>query len=472
MKESCPGVGSTDRSSTRYQVLLELGRGGMGVIHIAHAIGAGGFERLVVIKRMHAHLMTNPTATQRFLDEASVAAQVHHSNVVGIHQVGTDDAGHYLVLDYVEGDSLDGLIDRSMLKRQPVPEPIALRVILDALCGLRAVHDAADSSGSPLGILHRDVSTQNILVGRDGVARLTDFGIAKSELAKVSTDARYLIGKLLYSPPEYLKNRKTGRRTDVYAMGLCLWIALAGTDPWPGCSEEQLLQAILGEGVPPLSTAGVQIAPALQAILDRGCASNPDDRFATAQEFIDALEEVGRHTGWIASQTEVAAWMENLIGPDVARRRQAIAAAAQRLAASSGQGLADESQSAPAASWSGARIKPTRGGGIAGVLSGIVVVGLLLATFWFWPRARDTTTGGSSPGSAPPVGESRSSPQPVVAPVTSTAIAEDASRVVVPPAESSRRLATPSTQLPVSRPPGPARTSGQEQITTSNPYRR
>ena len=471
MKERLPEARFAGRSTTRYQVLLELGQGGMGVIHIARAVGAGGFERLVVVKRMHAHLMTNPSATLRFLDEATVAAQVHHANVVGIHRVGTDDAGHYLVLDYVEGDSLDGLIDRSMLKRQPVQAPIALRVILDALCGLRAVHDAADSSGKALGILHRDVSVQNILVGRDGVARLTDFGIAKSELAKVSTDARYLVGKLLYSPPEYLRNRATGRRMDVYAMGLCLWIALAGPAPWPDCTEEQLLQAILGDGVPPLSAAGVQVAPAIQAILDRSCASNPDERFSSAQEFIDALEEVGRYTGWIASQTEVAAWMENLVGPDLARRRQMIASAAQRLAPDRGTDPLTDPESAPAASSRGARLGLARRGGIAGLLVGIGAIGLTLATFVFWPRTRSTTTIEAAASPSPARAEISSSPPQSAAPIESTGNERDAGHVAVSPGEPSRRPPLPSTRVPVARPPEPARTSEQEQITTSNPYR-
>src|SRR6185503_17561517 len=137
-------------------------------------------------------------------DEAKMAAFVRHANVVGTLQVGSDDEGYFLVLDYVEGASLENLLDYAALRRLPLDPPVVLRIGLDACAGLQAVHDAEDSAGRPLQILHRDVSLQNVLVGRDGVARIADFGVAKSVFASVSTDKSYVVGKLLYLPAEYL----------------------------------------------------------------------------------------------------------------------------------------------------------------------------------------------------------------------------------------------------------------------------
>src|SRR5262249_54518345 len=164
-----------------YQVLLELARGGMGKVYLARSVGPGGVERLVAIKRAHEHLLVASRAVaDRFLDEARIAAHVHHSNVIGVHQAGSDDDGYYLVLDYVEGESLQGLLEAATARGTRVPPQIVLAVVGDALAGLHAAHEATDGHGRGLGILHRDVSTQNLLVGRDGVTRLTDFGIAKS----------------------------------------------------------------------------------------------------------------------------------------------------------------------------------------------------------------------------------------------------------------------------------------------------
>ncbi len=309
-----------------YELLFELGRGGMGSATLARAAGAGGFERLVVVKRMHRHLLEHPSAVQRFLDEARQAALVHHANVVGIHQVGSDAEGYFMVFDYVEGAGLDELVDRAGLRGAPVPPPIVLRIALDALSGLHAVHTARDVSGRDLSMLHRDVSPQNVIVGRDGVARLTDFGIAKSTLASVATDQKYLVGKLLYLPPEYLRHQPVGPSLDVYALGVSLWMALAGREPWPDADEHQLLTHVLEQGIPRLSDSGVRIAPMVEDIVASACDPEPSLRPRSARIMAESIEALGRETGWIASHGEVAAFVESLMGPDLELRRERTAA--------------------------------------------------------------------------------------------------------------------------------------------------
>jgi serine/threonine-protein kinase len=312
-----------------YEILFELGHGGMGAVYLARAIGApagvGGFERLVAIKRLHLHLTGRTDSVQRFLDEAKVAARIHHANVVGIHQVGSDEAGHFLVQDYVEGDTLQGLVDHATLKRQRLPPPIVLRIALDALAGLHAVHEAKDAEGRPLGILHRDISTQNLLVGRDGVTRIADFGIAKHALSSVVTDNQYLQGRVLYMPPEYLARApNVDRRFDVYGIGVTMFLALTGNEPWPGASEAQIVHQATTVGVPRLSATGLAIAPAVEAIVARAYDRDPEARYPNALAMLEAIEELGRHTGWIASHVEVAALVEKLVGLELAARRAAI----------------------------------------------------------------------------------------------------------------------------------------------------
>jgi serine/threonine-protein kinase len=314
----------TEKQIGSYRILLELARGGMGTVYLARATGVGGFERLVAIKRAHENLLTAPQAAQRFLDEARIVAHVHHANVVGIHQVGHDAAGYYLVLDYVEGESLGGLITRAARDHEAVPPRIAVRVALDALAGLHAAHETTDGAGTPLGILHRDVSIQNLLVGRDGVTRLTDFGVAKSTLSSVVTDAGYVQGKLVYMPPEYLRRQPVDRTLDIYSMGITLFTAFTGQHPWHGQGHAEVVQAILGGSVPRLSEMGVLVPERLEEIVARACAKDPKERFQTAREMLDALEAAALETGQLARHLQVAEYVERLAGEELRERRETI----------------------------------------------------------------------------------------------------------------------------------------------------
>ncbi|MBX3181925.1 MAG: protein kinase [Polyangiaceae bacterium] len=304
-----------------YERLLELGRGGMGAAYLSRAVGALGFERLVVAKRLLPHLMEHPEAVRRFLAEAKVAAALHHSNIVGVHYAGQDEDGYFIVYDYVEGAALDELVERLALRGSPLPIPVMLRIALDALTGLHAAHTAKDHAGRPLNILHRDISPENLLVGRDGVTRVLDFGIAKSAVASVTTDQNYLLGKLMYMAPEYLSRAPVGPSLDVYALGVSLWVSLTGSSPWPGSSEAQLVMRIATEGVPRLSSFGLEVPPAVDELLARATALDPAERFADASEMLDAIERLSRDTGWLASHREVAALVERQIGVDLDRRR-------------------------------------------------------------------------------------------------------------------------------------------------------
>jgi serine/threonine-protein kinase len=308
-----------------YEVLFELARGGMGTVELAIARGRVGVERLVAIKRIRPHLMSEAEVVSRFLDEARIISQLHHANVVGLHHASEDDRGYYLVFDYVEGETLSGLIDLAALQQRTVPLPILVRIILDGLNGLNAAHEAKDANGRPMRILHRDVSRQNLIVGRDGVTRLSDFGISKSTLHSTVTNQNYIAGKLIYMPPEYLSRAPVDRRMDIYAMGVTLWVAIVGHEPWLDDSEAQILARILKEGIPMLSSVGVSVPTEIETIVARACESNASDRFATARQMIDALEDFGKRNGALASQVEVAEYVEAMAGAALDERRKVIA---------------------------------------------------------------------------------------------------------------------------------------------------
>jgi hypothetical protein len=479
-----------------YDVLFELAHGGMGAVYLARAVGEpvgmGGFERLVAIKRLHIHLTSRADSVQRFLDEAMVAARIHHANVVSIHQVGTDEAGHFLVQDYVEGDTLQGLVDYATLKRRRLPPPVVLRIALDALAGLHAVHEATGADGRPLGILHRDVSAQNLLVGRDGVTRLADFGIAKHAESSVVTDRQYLQGRVLCMPPEYLARKPVDRRFDVYGMGVVLHTALAGDVPWPDATDAQVAHLASTEGLPPLSASGLVIAPAIEAIVARACAREPAARFPTARAMLEAIEELGRHTGWIASHGEVAALVEDLAGRELAARRATVAR-------SRGQSLSGTPR---ATAVTVPRERPNRMGRGALALSALAVVlgtvALAGATRNYHPTS---LTGALPPAASAATGAFGSSGSPsllVATPSTAAPTAEpsppapvgvtpvEAPRAVVPAPHRTaepRAVPRPSPVSPASPPPpanGPsdpkpargwAPAGDPAAITTANPYR-
>jgi serine/threonine-protein kinase len=301
------------------ETLLELGEGGMARAYLARALGAGGFQRLVVIKRLNLQLLGVPDAVERFLAEARVAARIHHANVVGTQQIGRDAAGPFIVLDYIEGGSLDDLVSETEL-----PVPVVLRIARDALAGLSAVHEAKDVDGRPLAILHRDISLQNILVSAlDGVARLSDFGVAKSTLGKVDTDEGVLVGKLVYFPPEYLRREQVGPPLDLYALGVTLWLALSREEPWHGASDAQIIREILDNGIPPLEEYA-KVAPPIAEFVMRACERDPERRFQSAREMARALEAISREPGSIASHGEVASLVSDALGPALQLRRNTV----------------------------------------------------------------------------------------------------------------------------------------------------
>lgn len=471
-----------------FETLALLGEGGMGKVFLARLRGTAGFERLVVVKRMRPHLLDRPEAVARFLDEARTAAHVRHSNVVGVHHVGKDEQGYFLVQDYVEGESLEGLGLRAALRREALSPSIALRIVLDTLAGLHAVHEAKDPLGIALGILHRDVSVQNILIGRDGVARLSDFGVAKSRLASVETDRRYLIGKLLYLAPETLRRDVVDRRIDVYAMGVCAWIALASREPWEVESEAQVLQHITEQGLPSLASAGVRVAPVVEALIARACARDPAARFATAHEMAEAIAHIGRNTGWVAGQSEVAELVERLAGVDLGRRADLVAkrvGALDGAARSPAVGATRPAGSsgtiafalAPAQQESATRAPSPRRLGLYAGLAGALAIGLaaLRVAAPSAPAATATRASGDLTASAtpPPVALSAAAPSATASAEIAIGALDAGAKAQTAALRSNAVVRHDGPKSPASAPTTPpvAPLAAPTEIATANPYR-
>jgi serine/threonine protein kinase len=299
----------------------------MATVFLGRISGAGGFQRFVGIKRLHPHLAREPEFIEMFLEEARLAARIHHPNVVPILEIGTSDQGYYIVMEYVEGDTFANLIARTVQTGRRMPVRVATRILVDVLGGLHAAHELADDDGKPLGIVHRDVSPQNILIGIDGSARLTDFGVARATSKLSTTRTGQLKGKLAYMAPEQARSAKDiDRRADVFAAGVVLWEALEGRRLFKGDGEADTLNKVLNEPIPPLKNAEPSTPPGLEEVLERALDRERMRRFATAASFADALERVAHEADEVATHKDVAAYLDLVLGDEIVKQRETVRA--------------------------------------------------------------------------------------------------------------------------------------------------
>jgi serine/threonine-protein kinase len=320
-----PGVGR--QRVDRYELVGELASGGMATVFLARLTGVGGFQRFVAMKRLHPHLANEKEFVEMFLDEARIAARIHHPNVVPILEVGASPVGYYLVMEYIEGDTLARLLARAAQRGKRLPIPIALRIALDTLSGLHAAHELRDDAGSPINLVHRDVSPQNVLVGVDGIARITDFGVARAASRLTATRVGQLKGKIAYMAPEQAAGEESlDRRADVFAAGIVIWEELAAKRLFKAENEAATLSRVMSEPVPPLSVIVPGLSVQLSNVVMRALERDPDRRFATCAQFGDALEAAATGSETIATPRELAAYVGEVLGEEVSAQRDAVRA--------------------------------------------------------------------------------------------------------------------------------------------------
>jgi serine/threonine-protein kinase len=315
----------------RYELIAEIASGGMATVYLARLSGVGGFQRNVALKRLHPHLAQDHEFIQMFLDEARLAASIHHPNVVPILDVDEDPGGHFLVMDYVEGDTFATLLSRAALDGKQVPREISMRIIVDMLSGLHAAHELTDEEGHLLGLVHRDVSPQNILCGTDGVTRITDFGVARAASRLSATRAGQLKGKLAYMAPEQVGgDEDIDRRADVFSAGVVLWEALALKRLFKASNEAATLQRVLNDQIVSPRELSTDVPEAVAEVCLRALRRPLDERFVSCGEFGDALERAASANGCLATQREVASYVQEIVGPAVESHRRAIRTWLQR----------------------------------------------------------------------------------------------------------------------------------------------
>jgi serine/threonine protein kinase len=304
----------------RYALFDEIACGGMAAVHVGRLVGPVGFSRTVAIKRLHPQFAKDPEFVTMFLDEARLAARVRHPNVVPTLDVVASQGELFLVMEYVQGESFARLLHIAKSNGQRIPRDIVCSVVAAVLHGLHAAHEAKSERGEPLGIVHRDVSPQNILVGVDGISRVLDFGIAKAAGRAQVTREGQVRGKMAYIAPEQLQHGSANRKADVYAAAVVLWEALTGERLFLGDSEAATIARVLTGEVAAPSSLVPDISPELDAVVMRGLSREPATRYETARDMARALEACSPPT----TATRIGEWVETTAGTALAVRARIV----------------------------------------------------------------------------------------------------------------------------------------------------
>jgi serine/threonine protein kinase len=290
---SSEGGGSEDlpRKFDRYDLLKKLATGGMAEIYLAKQSGLEGFEKVVVLKRILSHLAQDEEFVSMFLDEARIAAKLSHPNIVQIYDLGKADGTYYIAMEYVSGRNVQHIITKQQERGEPVPVEHVCRVIAGVCDGLHYAHSRKDYDGTPLNIVHRDISPQNILVSFAGGVKVVDFGIAKASTQLAQTRAGVLKGKYAYMSPEQVRGAKIDARSDIFAVGLVFYEMLTGTRAFERDSSLKTLKAIVQEKPLNPRELNPEVPMEVVKLLSKALEKNPDRRYKTAQEMQLAIED-------------------------------------------------------------------------------------------------------------------------------------------------------------------------------------
>lgn len=304
----------------RYELLTHMARGGMADVWLARASGPVGFQKTVVIKTILPHLADDPEFVRMFIDEAVIAAQLDHPNIVHIFDLGEIEGSYFIAMEYIAGRSLRN-VQRELHRSKRVPPPwFVLRSVSSACEALHHVHNKRDEHGKPLHLVHRDVSPENIMVSFTGETKVLDFGIAKVSTAASKTRVGVVKGKYAYMAPEQIETAGDGTpldgRIDIYALGVVLYELLTGRRPFRGANDLALLRQILsGNPEPPSSFCNWIPEPLSQLVL-KAMARAPSGRFSTAGELQQAIEDFLASQGFHPTHLHVAAFMRSVFGDD------------------------------------------------------------------------------------------------------------------------------------------------------------
>ena len=323
-----------------YDLLLRIGRGGMATVWIAREWAERPEQqRIVAIKAILSDLAEEDEFVKMFLDEGRLVQRIRHPNVVELYEVGQEEDIMYMAMEWVEGDSLHTLIAEAG-KRRPIPPEMAVRIIADVAGGLHAAHELKNDQGENLGVVHRDVSPHNILIGTNGVVKLVDFGVAKAKERLVdATVVGQVKGKFGYMSPEQAIARPVDRRSDIFSLGIVLFELTTGRRLFRGDNDAETLALVVQGEIPRPSSIDPNYPPLLEAIVLKALSRSRRERFQTARDFERALERYLKEERIVVSRNGLAGLLKRVLGESIEQRRRAIRSALKELDGDAHQSL-------------------------------------------------------------------------------------------------------------------------------------
>jgi serine/threonine-protein kinase len=302
----------------RYQLLKKIASGGMGQVLLAKK-GQDDFEKLVVIKRILPHLVEDEEFFTMFRDEAKITMRLDHPNIARINEFGVENGVHFIEMEYVAGEDMRRIEKRAAAVGTGIPIGVIIRIIADAAAGLDFAHKARDAKGTPLHLVHRDVSPQNVLVGFDGSVKLIDFGVAKAAGRAQHTATGILKGKFPYMSPEQATGEELDARSDVFALGIVLWEQLTGRRLFKGENDLATQRLVRACQVPAPSSVEPSVPQGLDPITLKALARDAKDRYADAAEFRNALEDFALQNAIPTSSSHLSTFMKELYAERIAK---------------------------------------------------------------------------------------------------------------------------------------------------------
>src|SRR6185369_1945259 len=315
-----------------YELLLRVGRGGMATVWVARERGqASKDDRLVAVKVMLTELADESEFIKMFLDEVRLVRSIHHPNVVDVYDVGEHEGMMWMSMEWVEGESLHTVIAEAG-KRRAIPPELAVKIIADAASGLHAAHELRDLDGSLRGVVHRDVSPHNILIGTNGMVKLVDFGVAKA-VGRISeaTRAGQLKGKFGYMSPEQALGKAVDRRSDIFSLGIVLFELTTSRRLFRGEHDIDTLKLVIGGPIPKPTSIDAKYPAGLERIVLKALERNVDARYQSAQALAEDLRAYLKSERIVVAQSGLAGLMKRVLGERIEQRRKAVRAALKAL---------------------------------------------------------------------------------------------------------------------------------------------
>lgn len=410
----------------RYELRRMLAVGGMAEIHLARATGIEGFQKLVVLKRILPHLAGDPEFIRLFLDEARLAATLHHPNVVEVFDIGSHEGSYFFTMEYVRGQDLGSVIAAARKREEGLELENALAIVIGVAEGLHHAHEMQDADGQPLGLVHRDVSPSNIMITYAGAVKVCDFGIAKAVARQARTDGT-VKGKVSYMSPEQCRGEALDRRSDVFAIGVVLYELTLGKRLFKGANELEVMKQVTERPIPLPTSLSAEYPLALEEIVMKALERDPQKRYASAQELQLAIEGFARDERLLISSALLAKWMTVLFpGESAAKNERDDQTPLPARPLGSGSGEIATAATQIAVTPTDTVAAPRSRTKLVGVLAGVALAGGLayaLATRGGdEPKATEpatmtaptpTTTMTAAPPPAPPT---ETKPEPIAAP--------------------------------------------------------